>query len=158
VSIESDIAILERVPSLRLLGRDALRVLAIGAETRYVDDGEVLFYAGDKADSGYLIQEGSFRLMPDEAAGKEEITAHPGTLLGELALVSPTATRPVTAVARGPAAVVRISRSLFLKTLQNYPDAALRLRDQIAMRVDQAAKEFESVRVRFDLGEATPQA
>ena len=157
MSIESDIAILERVPNLRLLGRDALRVLAIGAETRYVDDGEVLFYAGDKADSGYLIQEGSFRLMPDEAADKE-ISAHPGTLLGELALISPTATRPVTAVARGPAAVIRISRSLFLKTLQNYPDAALRLRDQIAMRVDQAAKDFESVRVKFDLGEAKPQA
>ena len=47
---------------LRLLGREALRVLAIGAESRYLDDGEVLFHAGDPADSGYIIQEGSFIL------------------------------------------------------------------------------------------------
>ena len=35
MTIEDDIAFLERIPSLRLLGRDALRILAIGAESRY---------------------------------------------------------------------------------------------------------------------------
>ncbi len=149
MSIESDIAILERVPSLRLLGRDALRVLAIGAETRYVDDGEVLFYAGDKADSGYLVQEGAFELKSEGSSEREGMTAHPGTLLGELALISPAATRPATAVARGPSAVIRISRSLFLKTLQTYPEAAVRLRDQIVTRLDQTTKEFERVRAKL---------
>ncbi len=43
MTIEDDIAFLERVPTLRLLGREALRVLAIGAENRYVHGGEVLF-------------------------------------------------------------------------------------------------------------------
>lgn len=155
MSIESDIAILERVPNLRLLGRDALRVLAIGAETRYVDEGDVLFYAGDKADSAYLIQEGSFQLLQDGQSAREEATAHPGTLLGELALISPATARPATAVARGPSAVIRISRSLFLKTLQTYPEAAVRLRDQIVTRLDHTTKEFE--RVRAKLEPAAPQ-
>jgi len=155
VSIESDIAVLERVPSLRLLGRDALRVLAIGAETRYVDDGEVLFYAGDKADSAYLVQEGVFHLKSDGPSKRDEVTAHPGTLLGELALISPATTRQATAVARGPSAVMRISRSLFLKTLQTYPESAVRLRDQIAARIDQTTKDFK--RVRAKLEPATPE-
>ena len=43
MSIEDDIAFLERVPTLALLGRDALRILAIGAESRYLHDGNVLF-------------------------------------------------------------------------------------------------------------------
>ena len=38
MSIEDDIAFLERVPTLRLLGRTALRILAIGAESRYGPD------------------------------------------------------------------------------------------------------------------------
>ena len=46
MSIEDDIVIIERVPTLRTLGRDALRILAIGAESRYVHKGEVLFLAG----------------------------------------------------------------------------------------------------------------
>ena len=46
MSIEDDIIFIERVPTLRMLGRDALRILAIGAESRYVHKGEVLFLAG----------------------------------------------------------------------------------------------------------------
>jgi CRP-like cAMP-binding protein len=155
VTIESDIAFFERVPSLQLLGRDALRVLAIGAESRYVDDGEVLFYAGDQADSGYLIQEGSFRLKPGGPVDRPEMTAGPGMLLGELALLSAT-TRPATAIARGPSAVIRISRNLFLKTLQNYPEAADKLREDISGRAAQTAKDMEGVRARLDIGEAAP--
>ena len=56
MTIEDDIAFFERVPTLSLLGRAALRILAIGAESRFVHGGEVLFYAGDAADSAYVIQ------------------------------------------------------------------------------------------------------
>ena len=52
MTIEDDIAFLERVPSFAILGRDALRILAIGAESRYVHGGEVLFMVGDLADGG----------------------------------------------------------------------------------------------------------
>ena len=58
MSIEDDIAFIERVPTLRMLGRTALRILAIGAESRYVHQGEVLFNVGDTTDCGYVIQEG----------------------------------------------------------------------------------------------------
>ena len=55
MSIEDDIAFLERVPTLALLGRDALRILAIGAESRYLHDGNVLFSQGEAADAGYVV-------------------------------------------------------------------------------------------------------
>jgi hypothetical protein len=45
MSIEDDVALLERVPTLRLLGTDALRMLAIGSEQRVVARGAVLFSA-----------------------------------------------------------------------------------------------------------------
>ena len=90
MSIEDDIAFLERVPTLRLLGRTALRILAIGAESRYVHDGETLFHAGESADSGYVIQEGSFELRPAGPGPSGDVVAGPGTLLGELALLTDT--------------------------------------------------------------------
>ena len=65
MTIEDDIAFLERVPSFSILGRDALRILAIGAENRYVHSGEVLFSAGDPADAGYVVQDGSFSLSAE---------------------------------------------------------------------------------------------
>src|SRR5258708_33742100 len=65
MTIEDDIAFFERVPTLGLLGRGALRILAIGVESRYVHSGEGRFTAGDDADSGFIGQEGSFILAPN---------------------------------------------------------------------------------------------
>ena len=153
MSIENDIAFFERVPTLRLLGRDALRVLAIGAESRYLDDGEVLFHAGDPADSGYIIQEGSFVLKAGTSGDGPEITANPGMLLGELALLAETV-RPATAIAREPSAVIRITRNLFVRMLESFPEAASKLREQLIARSTQSAKDIASVRARLDTSEA----
>ena len=152
MSIEDDIAFIERVPTLRMLGRTALRILAIGAESRYVHEGEVLFKAGDATDCGYVIQEGSFAL-DGGSKSSGEVVAGPGTLLGELALIAETK-RPATATAREPSTVIRISRSLFLKMLEGYPDAAQILREQLAARVQQSAAEVADVRAMLDASEA----
>jgi len=150
MTIEDDIAFLERVPSFAILGRDALRILAIGAESRYVHGGEVLFTVGDPADAGYVIQDGTFTLRTDNAeAASAEMTVTAGALLGELALLTET-TRPVTATAAEPSTVIRVTRSLFLKMLEGFPDAAQRLRDYIAARTNQAARDMIDVRMTLD--------
>ncbi len=150
MTIEDDIAFLERVPSFAILGREALRILAIGAESRYVHGGEVLFSVGDPADAGYVVQDGSFMLKADNTdSSATELTVTRGALLGELALLTET-TRPVTATAAEPSTVIRVPRSLFLKMLEGYPDAARRLRDHIAARTNQAAKDMIDVRLTLD--------
>ena len=154
MSIEDDIAFLERVPTLRQLGRTALRILAIGAESRYVHPGETLFQAGDNADCGYVVQEGSFELDGKTAGG---FVVLPGTLLGELALIAATR-RPATATAREPSTVIRISRNLFLKMLDGYPDAAATLREQIAMRTASSMRDLANVRARLDASDAVAGA
>jgi len=144
MTIESDIAFLERVPIFRRLGGAALRVLAIGAEGYSVQAGEVLFAAGEPADCAYLVREGSFALEPERPTAGE-VVAEPGTLLGEAALLIETR-RPATATALEDSAVLRIPRAMFLKMLDSYPDAAQRLRELIVARTDQWAREMENVR------------
>ena len=98
MTIEDDIAFLQRIPILRPLGATALRILAIGAESSYLEPGQVLFKAGDTADGGYIVQRGSFRLDP-EKVGEPELIAGPGTLLGEVGVVhgdAPSRNRNVT--------------------------------------------------------------
>jgi CRP-like cAMP-binding protein len=150
MAIEEDIKALERVPTLAVLGRDALRILAIGAETRYVHSGEVLFSIGDTSDAGYLIQKGSFTLQESAAASATPpVVVHSGTLLGEFALLAETA-RPMTAIAAEPSTVLRIPRSLFLKMLEGFPDAASRLRDYIAMRANRTADQIQKISAALD--------
>ena len=149
MALEDDIATFERVPMLALLGEAALRILAIGAESRRIPSGQVLFYAGDLADCGYVIQEGSFMLEQDRPGAGEPAKAGPGTLLGEVALLTDTV-RQVTATALEPVTVIRIPRSLFVKMLEGYPGAAKKLRDAFAMRAQQWSNELEGVKAVLD--------
>jgi CRP-like cAMP-binding protein len=148
MTIEDDIAFFERVPTLGLLGRDALRILAIGAESRYVHGGEVLFAVGDEADAGFVIQEGSFSLSSGYA-GDTPLVIGRGALIGELALITET-TRPATATAVEPSTVLRIPRGLFLKMLDGFPSAAEKLRDILTTRSNQSAIDIYNVRGILD--------
>ncbi|MGA7489884.1 MAG: Crp/Fnr family transcriptional regulator [Xanthobacteraceae bacterium] len=150
MAIEDDISLLERVPTLSPLGRQALRILAIGAETRYVHSGDVLFKAGDDAEGGFVVQEGRFALS-SSAEGKE-FTVGPCTLLGEVALFTETRRR-ATAKALEPSTVLCIPRPLFIRMLDSFPDSARKLREILAARLDQSTREFSSLRGALDAQE-----
>ncbi|HEY5378195.1 MAG TPA: Crp/Fnr family transcriptional regulator [Pseudolabrys sp.] len=149
MGLEDDIGFFAQVPLFSVLDRQALRILAIGAETRQLQSGAVLFYAGELADGGYLVQEGSLRLEPGIPSEGDEIIARPGTLVGELALITDTVCQ-VTAIAREPVTVIRISRSLFRKMLEGYPAAAVTLRDMLAKRLDGWQRELNGVQRKME--------
>ena len=149
MAIDDDISFLERVPTLSLLGRQSLRILAIGAETRYIHSGEVLFKRGEEADGAYVIQDGRFKLSSNDG---DELTVGPCTLLGEVALFSETR-RPATARALEPSTVRRIPRFLFVRMLDSFPEAARKLREILAARLDQATREISNVRAVLDAHE-----
>jgi CRP-like cAMP-binding protein len=146
MSIEDDIALLERVPTLQLLGSDSLRMLAIGSEQRNIQGGDALFREGDAADCGYVVQRGALRVNDGSGA---EMVARPGALIGELALVVEMK-RPASAVALEHSTVVRISRSLFQRVLESDPASALRLRDEFAKRANRIAGDIRTAGSRLN--------
>ncbi|MBV9557920.1 MAG: Crp/Fnr family transcriptional regulator [Pseudolabrys sp.] len=149
MALDDDIAVFEQVPLLAHLGEEALRILAIGAESHRIQHGAVLFYAGDLADGGFVVQQGSFLLEPDTPRQGESVTVGPGALLGELALLTDTV-HTVTATAVSAASVIRIPRSLFLKMLEGYPAAALQMRDAMAQRIDAFTRDMTALKPAFD--------
>ncbi len=95
MGLDDDIAFFERVPLFAALdetgvadSRDRRRDQA-DAERR-----EVLFYAGELADGGYIVQDGSIRLEPGTFSDGKEVIVGPGTLIGELALLTDMVCRP----------------------------------------------------------------
>ncbi|GAA3844800.1 cyclic nucleotide-binding domain-containing protein [[Pseudomonas] carboxydohydrogena] len=135
MSIEDDIALLARVPALNLLGMSALQVLAIGAEQRDYGYGDVLFHQNDIADAGYVVRRGSFRVAAEDGP---DMVVGVGELIGELALIVDMR-RPATATALEHSTVVRVSRTLYQRVLESHPEAARRIRDDLAARTNAAA-------------------
>jgi CRP-like cAMP-binding protein len=138
MTIDDDVGLLERVPTLRLLGNEALRMLAIGSEQRGLARGDTLFHQGEDADCGFVVQRGAFRVQDETGA---EVVAGPGALIGELAMVV-AMRRPSTAMALEHSSVIRIPRSLFQRVLESDPAAARRLRDEFANRSSQIASNI----------------
>src|ERR1700687_2698615 len=108
MALDDDIAFFEQVPTFAVLGKQALRILAIGAETRRLQSGAVLFYAGEPTDGGYVVQRGSLLLEPGTSSDGKGFAIGPGALVGELALLTDTVC-PATAIALEPTVVIRIS-------------------------------------------------
>jgi CRP-like cAMP-binding protein len=138
MSIEDDVALMERIPTFRLLGTTALRMLAIGLEQRSVARGDRLFNVGDEADAGFIVRRGRFRI--EDGNGAETIAGN-NALIGELALII-AMRRPSSAIALEPSTVVRIARSMFQRVLESDPAAARRLRDDFAARTSQMASDI----------------
>ncbi|HET9904237.1 MAG TPA: Crp/Fnr family transcriptional regulator [Xanthobacteraceae bacterium] len=148
MSIEDDIALLQQGPLLGLLGGEALRILAIGSESRIVQRGALLFTAGEPADGAYVVEVGSFTLR---TPGGRESIARRGAVLGEYALLIETP-RAFSAVAREFSSVLRIPRPLFLKMLDGYPAVAERLRRWMLQQCEELADEISAVRAALAEG------
>ena len=149
MSLEDDIAFFAQVPMFAVLGKDALRILAISAEAKSLPSGSILFYAGELADAGYIVQEGAILLEPSTLREGSETTVGRGTLIGELALLTDMVW-PATAIAKEHTVAIRITRTLFKKMLEGYPDAAVRLRDIMAARVDSWTRDLAAVQRLMD--------
>ena len=149
MSLESDIAVLRDVPLFADLTADQLRLLAFGAEHRRLRSGETLFRAAARADAGFVVASGEVTLMAGPA-GEERPVAHfgPGTLLGELALITETR-RPATALTTEDCDLIRIPRTLFRRMLEEYPDLALTLHDRIARQLAEMMADITALESRF---------
>lgn len=141
MALEDDVRNLVRNPTLAALDHDALRQLAVSAETRILRSGEVLFRRDEPSDGGYVIVTGAIALEPSEHGGDTRVVRAP-TLIGDMALITKTR-RPVTATAREPTAVLKISRQLFHRVLGDSPRSAERLKHVLSERLLQFLQELE---------------
>jgi CRP-like cAMP-binding protein len=148
MALEDDIAILVQAPLFELLDRDALRLVAFAAENRVLRAGDVLFRRGDRSDGGYVVSRGAIALDARDDGSPAAFVAGSSALIGQAALFARIA-RPATATAREPSTVIRISPSLMRRVLEEFPHAAVAMRDAMATELERLAEGLEGVRRRL---------
>lgn len=141
MALQNDLRDLARLPPFDELEPDALRLIALSAETRILRAGTVLFRKDEPADGGFVLLSGSVAL--DDGRGPATIV-QPLTLIGETALLTETI-RPADARAHTPASILKVPRTLFLRVLTEYPAGAARLRARLAERVLTLKGEYDKL-------------
>lgn len=144
MALDNDVRNLARNPTLAALEPDALRQLAASAETRILRKGEILFRRDEPSDGGYVIVSGTIALDPSDHGGNVRLV-RPPALIGDMALIAKTR-RPVTATATEQTAVLKISRALFLRILEESPASAERLKRALSDRLVQFLSELNGLR------------
>ncbi len=154
MALEDDIAFLDRIPTLHLLGKEALRLLAISVETIKLSRGDILFEEGEPADGGYIVVSGELVLQnANDRKGEDPLKARRGTLIGETAMIVETL-RPSTAIATESTIVFRIPRVVFVRILEGEPQAATALRRLVASRIARVMNDLDLVRPLFEDSES----
>jgi CRP-like cAMP-binding protein len=146
MSLDSDIALLNRVPLFGDLPTEQLRLIAFSAVRLDLVPGQVLFREGTRAACGYVVSSGKLELTVDTGKTPEVVAAvEAGALIGEVALFVETR-RPATATAVAPSQVIEIDRKLITRMLNEYPHIAIRMRATLADRLTATVFELGKVR------------
>jgi CRP-like cAMP-binding protein len=150
LALDDDIRLLSGVELFQSFTPDQLRLLAFGAENMRLASGQILYEAGVEADGAFVVARGRIGLFHENAEGERALLAEAGAgaMLGELALIADTV-RPTGAVAVEDTELVRLSRKLFHRILQEYPELAEALRDQIARGLTQMVGKIDRLSSRF---------
>ncbi|MDY8108565.1 cyclic nucleotide-binding domain-containing protein [Fulvimarina sp. 2208YS6-2-32] len=149
MSLQSDIAVLRSVKLFDSLDEDALRLLAFGAEHRRFPAGDTVFREAALADAGFVVVSGTVVLTQGDANPPKIVGAYgPGTLIGEMALITETR-RPATARAETPADLLRVGRTHFRRLLEEYPAFAATLEARLRDRFVQMTRQISAMESRF---------
>lgn len=144
MALNDDIRLLSKVPLFQGFTDDQLRLIAFGAERRRIGEGQALFREHSPAECAFVIARGNFDLYTIGKGNQPELQARTtaGTLLSELALFT-LCERKYTAVATEDSEVIRITRILFHRMIEEFPEVADvvmgRIRDNIAALASGAA-------------------
>ncbi len=156
MALKRDIAVLRSVPLFAAMDEDALRLIAFSAENRVYRAGDLLFRRGDLSDGGYVVLSGAIALDAADDGSPAPIVAATGSLIGELALIIDTA-RPATAIVREPCVVLKISRHVFRRVLEEFPEIAERVHAHCLARLQGMTDHLADIRRQLvALDDATP--
>jgi len=150
MSLDRDVHLLRNIVLLDVLDDEELQLIAFNAERRRFRAGDILFKEGEAAASALVIVAGEVALSrAADAKGVSTRYCGPGSLIGEMAMIA-NLNRPATARAQSHGEMLVISRQLFHRVLEEFPDSAGRLQGKIAARLRMTVGDLATVRPLFD--------
>jgi CRP-like cAMP-binding protein len=151
MALKDDIALFQQLSIFEELSDEHLRLLAFGAERRRLEKGHVLFRQGAAADSAFVVTKGKLKLSMHSSSGSERFIGEtgPGSILTEIAMIA-DAERHFTATATEESEVIRISRMLFHRMLEEYPEVAVATDRRLRENFSKLAAAAQATAGKFD--------
>lgn len=137
MQLEDAAAILSDADFFNMCTAEQRRILAFSAERRVLKKGDVLFRRGDVVDGAFVLMSGELLSTDDRSEADGSLISEYGAVIAELALLTKHPRR-ATIKAKSDAELLYVSRDVFMKLVEQYPDLA----DQVRYHVSSKLNEF----------------
>lgn len=128
--------LLASIPFFAGMDRSQLKLLAFASEKQSLASEEVLFHQGDLGEKAYVVVDGTVDIIAITMEGPIKVAqAGRGDVIGELALLC-DAPRTATIQAVDDVTVLRISKDVFLKLLEDIASVGANLARIIAGKLE----------------------
>jgi CRP/FNR family cyclic AMP-dependent transcriptional regulator len=136
VSLKEEVDLLQRIPLFQNIEASKLKLLAFTSERVAFEAGHVLFREGDMGDAAYIIMEGDADVTVNSPAGPVIVaTLGRNAFVGEIAILCDVP-RTATITARERLVALRISKELFLRLINEFPQMAVSVVRELAKRLE----------------------
>jgi CRP/FNR family transcriptional regulator, cyclic AMP receptor protein len=136
MSLKEEVEMLRRIPLFAHVEPSKLKLLAFTSERVAFETGQVLFRQGDMGDAAYIIMEGEADVLVDAPTGPVAVAMlGRDAIVGEIAILCDVP-RTATVQARQRLVCLRISKDLFLRLINEFPQMAAAVMRELALRLE----------------------
>jgi CRP-like cAMP-binding protein len=148
MSIKEEVDLLRRIPLFANVEPSKLKLLAFTSERIAFEAGHILFNQGDAGDAAYIVIEGEAEVLVNGPVGPIQVAVlGRNAIVGEIAILCDVP-RTATIRARERLVCLRISKELFLRLLNEFPQIAVAVVRELAHRI-----EMDNVKLQAALAE-----
>lgn len=146
MSLSEEVELLRKVPIFANVELAKLKLLAFTSERTCFDPGQEVFHQGEAGDAAYVIIEGTAEVIVDTPSGPIKLLElEPHAFLGEIAIICDVP-RTATVIAKTELHTLRISKELFFRLIEEFPQMAVEIMRVLAMRLENTTAELTDAR------------
>lgn len=142
MSLNEEVDLLRRIPLFSNIEPSKLKLLAFASERLTFRKGAELCRQGDMGDSAYIIIEGSVGIVVSTPNGDARVAeARENDIVGEIAILCDVP-RTATVVADRDVEVLKISKELFFRMVEEFPRMAVEIMRELATRLEKTTGQL----------------
>lgn len=147
MSLESEVEALKKVPLFANIETSKLKLMAFASERLTFRPGQVLVKQGDQGDAAYIILEGEAEVVLSQDDGSEVVVATltKNSVLGEIAILCDVP-RTATVRAKDKTETLKITKDLFFRLVQDFPQIGLEVMRILAARLEKTTQDLYAAR------------
>lgn len=150
IRVKAEAEAFRKVPLFADADRAHLQVIAFSSERADFAKGQSIITQGAQGGAAYLLLSGKAQIFIKENGETRAVgVAEAGAFLGELAMIA-NIPYSISVIALEPVSAARITRSLFMRVVTEFPEFGARVHAALAKKLNSATTELLGTKSIFD--------